>query len=123
MYQLEKDMFELLSLIYKSTDLVDKIYPTELPLNYNYKKNKVGVYYTINDIGDNIYKNKISMDVNFYCLENNKIEMLKIVDLFNNDLNKKEFKNYWLTRKNIFLIPIKEDELHHYVLSYNINKY
>lgn len=123
MYQLEKDIFELLNSIYKLTNLSDKLYNDELPLNYNFKKNLVGIYYTVNSIGDNFYKDSITLDVNFYCLENNKIEMLKIVNLFDSKLNKIVFKNYWLTHKNVYLIPLKEDDLHHYVLSFNVNSY
>lgn len=123
MYQLEKDIFELLNPIYKSTTLTDKLYTSELPLNYNFKKNVVGIYYTVNSVGDNFYKDSITLDVNFYCLDNDKIEMLKVVALFDSKLNKEEFRNYWLTHKNIYLIPLKEDDLWHYVLSYNVNSY
>lgn len=123
MYQLEKDIFIELKSLYQQTLLKDKIYPTELPLNYDFKKNLVGVYFRFDSVTDSEYKNKYSLDVNFYCLENNKVEMLKVIDLFDNNLNKKVFKNYWITHKNVWLIPLKEDELFHYVLSYNINKY
>ena len=123
MLNFEKDITTYLTDIYKKTGLSDHVYSFELPLNYDYKKNKVGIYYNYNSIDDNEYKNVISLDINFYCLENDKIFMLEILNIFDKALNKKDIDNYWLTHKSVFLIPIKEDNLYHYVLSYNVNKY
>lgn len=123
MLKFEKDITAYLTEIYKNTGLSDHVYSFELPLNYDYKKNKIGIYYNYNSIDDNEYKNVISLDVNFYCLEDDKISMLEILNIFDKALNKKDINNYWITHKPVFLIPIKEDNLYHYVLSYNVNKY
>ena len=45
------------------------------------------------------------------------------IEAFDEKLNKKDIKNYWITHKSIYLIQLKEEELYHYVLSYNVNKY
>lgn len=123
MLNLEKDLYSCLNELYDTTDLIDRVYPNELSLDYNFKKNKVGIYYTINNIGDFEYKDKVTIDVNFYCLENNKTNMLKVIDVFDKELNGKDFKNYWIKHKNVWLITLKEDKLFHYVLSYAVNKY
>ena len=145
MFELEKDLYSYLSKIYNdinSLDIMyipyfnedpniagvkfklnDRIYANELPLDYDFKSNKVGIYYVINNVNDNIYKDKVSIDVNFYCLEDDKMNMLKVIDIFDKELNGKDFKNYWIKHKNVWLIPIKEDGLFHYVLSYAVNKY
>lgn len=123
MLNLEKDLYSCLNELYDTTDLIDRVYPNELSLDYNFKKNKVGIYYTINNIGDFEYKDKVTIDVNFYCLENNKTNMLKVIDVFDKELNGKDFKNYWIKHKNVWLITLKEDNLFHYVLSYAVNKY
>lgn len=145
MLELEKDLYSCLSKIYNDINnldivympyfnedpiiagiklrLEDRVYADELPLDYDFKSNKVGIYYVINNINDNIYKDKVSIDVNFYCLEEDKMNMLKIIDVFDKELNGKDFKNYWIKHKNVWLIPLKEDELFHYVLSYSVNKY
>lgn len=145
MFELEKDLYSYLSKIYNdinSLDIMyipyfnsdpnlagikfklnDRIYANELPLDYDFKSNKVGIYYVINNVNDNIYKDKVSIDVNFYCLEEDKMNMLKVIDVFDKELNEKDFKNYWITHKNVWLIPLKEDDLFHYVLSYTVNKY
>lgn len=116
MLQFEKDLNKYLN------DIA-KVYNTELPLNYDFNKNKVGIYFTVNSVDDAIYKNVFSLDINFYCLDINKIDLLKTIDLFDKNLNKKNIDRYWITHKNVYLIPLKEDNLYHYVLSYNINKY
>ncbi|WP_434794686.1 hypothetical protein TPDSL_18000 [Terrisporobacter petrolearius] len=145
MFELEKDLYSYLGKIYNDINnldimyipyfnedpniagvkfkLNDRIYADELPLDYDFKSNKVGIYYVINNINDNIYKDKVSIDVNFYCLEEDKMNMLKVIDVFDKELNGKDFKNYWIKHKNVWLIPLKEDELFHYVLSYSVNKY
>lgn len=145
MFELEKDLYSCLSKIYNDINnldimyipyfnedpniagvklkLEDRVYVDELPLDYDFKSNKVGIYYVINNINDNEYKNKVSIDVNFYCLEEDKMNMLKVIDVFDKELNGKDFKNYWIKHKNLWLIPLKEEELFHYVLSYSINKY
>lgn len=145
MFELEKDLYSCLSKIYNDINnlnimyipyfnedpniagvklkLNDRIYADELPLDYDFKSNKFGIYYVINNINDNIYKDKVSIDVNFYCLEEDKINMLEVIDVFDKELNGKDFKNYWIKHKNVWLIPIKEDGLFHYVLSYAVNKY
>lgn len=123
MLEFEKDLNIYLNEICKDMELKDKVYNIELPLNYDFKNNKVGIYFTVNSADDGEYKDVFSIDVNFYCLENDKTETLKIVDLFDEKLNKKDIKNYWITHKSIYLIQLKEEELYHYVLSYNVNKY
>lgn len=123
MFELEKDLYSCLAEIYNTTELNDRVHADELDLNYDFKKNKVGIYYTINNINDNEYKDKATIDVNFYSLVENKINMLKVIDVFDKKLNGKDFKNYWITHKNVWLITLKEDELFHYVLSYTVNKY
>lgn len=145
MFELEKDLYSCLSKIYNDINnlnimyipyfnedpniagvklkLEDRIYADELPLDYDFKSNKVGIYYVINNINDNEYKDKVSLDVNFYCLEEDKMNMLKVIDVFDKELNGKNLKNYWIKHKNVWLIPLKEGELFHYVLSYTVNKY
>lgn len=123
MFELEKDLYSYLAEIYNTTELNDKVHADELDLNYDFKENKVGIYYIINNINDNEYKDKVTIDVNFYSLVENKINMLKVIDVFDEKLNGKDFKNYWITHKNVWLITLKEDELFHYVLSYTVNKY
>lgn len=123
MLEFEIDLNTYLNDIYKDMNLKDKVYNIELPLKYDFKNNKVGIYFTVNSTDDGEYKDVFSIDVNFYCLEKDKTETLKIVDSFDEKLNKKDIKNYWITHKSVYLIQLKEEELYHYVLSYNINKY
>lgn len=123
MLEFEIDLNSYLNDIYLNMNLKDKVYNIELPLKYDFKNNKVGIYFTVNSTDDGEYKDVFSIDVNFYCLEKDKTETLKIVDLFDKKLNKKDIKNYWITHKSVYLIQLKEEELYHYVLSYNINKY
>nr|DAY69834.1 MAG TPA: hypothetical protein [Caudoviricetes sp.] len=123
MLEFEIDLNMYLNDIYKDMNLKDKVYNIELPLKYDFKNNKVGIYFTVNSTDDGEYKDVFSIDVNFYCLEKDKTETLKIVDSFDEKLNKKDIKNYWITHKSVYLIQLKEEELYHYVLSYNINKY
>lgn len=123
MLEFEKDLNIYLNEIYEDMKLKDKVYNIELPLNYDFKNNKVGIYFTVNSTDDGEYKDVFSIDVNFYCLEKDKTETLKIIDSFDKKLNKKDIKNYWITHKSVYLIQLKEEELYHYVLSYNINKY
>lgn len=123
MLEFEIDLNTYLNDIYLNMNLKDKVYNIELPLKYDFKNNKVGIYFTVNSTDDSEYKDVFSIDVNFYCLEKDKTETLKIVDLFDKKLNKKDIKNYWITHKSVYLIQLKEEELYHYVLSYNINKY
>ncbi len=123
MLEFEIDLNTYLNDIYLNMNLKDKVYNIELPLKYDFKNNKVGIYFTVNSTDDGEYKDVFSIDVNFYCLEKDKTETLKIVDSFDEKLNKKDIKNYWITHKSVYLIQLKEEELYHYVLSYNINKY
>lgn len=123
MLEFEIDLNTYLNDIYKDMNLKDKVYNIELPLKYDFKNNKIGIYFTVNSTDDGEYKDVFSIDVNFYCLEKDKTETLKIVDSFDEKLNKKDIKNYWITHKSVYLIQLKEEELYHYVLSYNINKY
>ena len=123
MLEFEIDLNMYLNDIYKDMNLKDKVYNIELPLKYDFKNNKVGIYFTVNSTDNGEYKDVFSIDVNFYCLEKDKTETLKIVDSFDEKLNKKDIKNYWITHKSVYLIQLKEEELYHYVLSYNINKY
>lgn len=123
MLEFEIDLNMYLNDIYKDMNLKDKVYNIELPLKYDFKNNKVGIYFTVNSTDDGEYKDVFSIDVNFYCLEKDKTETLKIVDSFDEKLNKKDIKNYWITHKSVYLIQLKEEELYHYVLTYNINKY
>ena len=123
MLQFEKDITKYLNDIYSTTILSDHVYSIELPLDYDFKDKKVGIYYNYNSVNDDNYKDVVSLDINFYCLENNKMLMLDILNIFDSNLNKKDINNYWLTHKPVYLIPIKEDNLYHYVLSYNVNKY
>lgn len=123
MLEFEIDLNMYLNDIYKDMNLKDKVYNIELPLKYDFKNNKVGIYFTVNSTDDGEYKDVFSIDVNFYCLEKDKTETLKIIDSFDKKLNKKDIKNYWITHKSVYLIQLKEEELYHYVLSYNINKY
>ena len=64
MFELEKDLYSCLAEIYNTTELNDRVYADELDLNYDFKENKVGIYYTINNINDNEYKDKVTIDVN-----------------------------------------------------------
>ncbi|MDU1203875.1 MAG: hypothetical protein E7A06_13140 [Clostridiales bacterium] len=123
MLEFEIDLNMYLNDIYKDMNLKDKVYNIELPLKYDFKNNKLGIYFTVNSTDDGEYKDVFSIDVNFYCLEKDKTETLKIIDSFDKKLNKKDIKNYWITHKSVYLIQLKEEELYHYVLSYNINKY
>lgn len=123
MLEFEIDLNMYLNDIYKDMNLKDKVYNIELPLKYDFKNNKIGIYFTVNSTDDGEYKDVFSIDVNFYCLEKDKTETLKIVDSFDEKLNKKDIKNYWITHKSVYLIQLKEEELYHYVLSYDINKY
>lgn len=123
MLEFEIDLNTYLNDIYLNMNLKDKVYNIELPLKYDFKNNKVGIYFTVNSTDDGEYKDVFSIDVNFYCLEKDKTETLKIIDSFDKKLNKKDIKNYWITHKSVYLIQLKEEELYHYVLSYNINKY
>lgn len=116
MYKLELDIYNCLNSIHEVNN-------DELPLDYDFIKNKVGIYFNLTNVTDNEYKETITLDVHFYTLEENKIDLLKLVDTFDNALNKKQFENYWLTHKNIYLIPLKEEDKYHYILTYNVNKY
>lgn len=117
MYELNLDIANVLSSLY--TDILEY----ELPLEFDFTKNKVGVYYTINNIADEHYKGVATLDINFYCLQSNKVEMLKLLNTIDKQLNKKSFKEYWITHKNVYLISLKEDDKLHYILSYNVNNY
>lgn len=116
MYQLEVDIYNCLSAI-------NNVDNSELPLNYDFNKNKVGIYYKLTNVSDYDYKDVITLDVHFYSLIENKIDLLKLVDIFDEELNKKDFDNYWLTHKNVYLITLIEDDKVHYILTYNVNKY
>lgn len=123
MLEFEKDLNIYLNEIYEDMKLKDKVYNIELPLNYDFKTNEVGVYFTVNSANDGEYKSIFSVDINVYCLEKDKTKTLDILYLFDEKLNKKDIKNYWITHKSVYMIQLKEEELYHYVLSYNINKY
>ena len=116
MYQLELD-------IYNCLNAICEVNNGELPLDYDFINNKVGTYFNLTNVSGNEYKDVITLDVHFYSLEENKIDLLKLVDRFDKVLNKKSFDKYWLTHKNVYLITLKEDDKWHYILTYNVNKY
>lgn len=121
MIKLEQDLIKYLTEIYKSTNLQDKVYNSELPLKYDFNKNIVGIYFELSTSEDGEYKNIESLDVHFYAQK--KISLFEIVDIFDKALNKKDIDRYWFTHKGIYLVKLKEDGLHHWVLSYNVNRY
>lgn len=121
MIKLEQDLIKYLTEIYKSTNLQDKVYNSELPLKYDFNKHIVGIYFELSTSEDAGYKNIESVDVHFYAQK--KISLFEIVEIFDKALNKKDIDNYWFTHKLIYLVKLKEDGLHHWVLSYNVNRY
>lgn len=116
MYKLELDIYNCLNQIHTTEN-------GELSLDYNFISNKVGVYFNLKNKSDNEYKDVATLDIHFYSLDSNKIDLLKLVDVYDLALNKKQFLNYWITRKNVYLITLKEDNKWHYILTYNVNKY
>lgn len=121
MIKLESDLYEYLKQTYKSTNLKDKIYNSELSLDYDFNKYTVGAYFELGTSEDFCYKKVESLDVHFYATK--KIDLFEIVDIFDKALNKKDIDRYWFTHKSIYLIKLKEDGLHHWILSYNVNRY
>lgn len=122
MLQFEIDLNKYLNDIYKETNLSDKVYNTELPLNFDFSNN-IGIYFAVNSVDDGSYKNVFSIDIHFYSTDINKINLLKIIEIFDKNLNKKNISNYWITHKNVYCISLKEEDLYHSILSYNVNKY
>nr|DAP87182.1 MAG TPA: hypothetical protein [Caudoviricetes sp.] len=121
MIKLESDLNKYLKQIYKSTNLKDKIYNSELPLKYDFNKYIVGIYFELSTSEDARYKNVESLDVHFYAEK--KISLFEIVEIFDKELNKKDIDRYWFTHKPVYLIKLKEDGLRHWILSYNVNRY
>ncbi len=121
MIKLESDLNKYLKQIYKSTNLKDKIYNSELPLKYDFNKYIVGIYFELSTSEDAGYKNVESLDVHFYAKK--KIYLSEVFDIFDEALNKKDIDRYWFTHKSVYLIKLKEEDLHHWVLSYNVNRY
>lgn len=121
MIKLEDDLHKYLTNIYESTNLKDQIYNSELSLSYDFNKYIVGVYFELGTSEDAAYKNIESLDVHFYAQK--KISLFEIVDIFDKALNKKDIDRYWFTHKLVYLIKLKENGLHHWVLSYNVNRY
>ena len=100
MLQFEIDLNKYLNDIYKETNLSDKVYNTELPLNFDFSNN-IGIYFEVNSVDDGSYKNVFSIDIHFYSTDINKINLLKIIEIFDKNLNKKNISNYWITHKNV----------------------
>lgn len=122
MFKFEKDLFKILNDIYKTTDLENRIYVNDLPLDFDFKNN-IGIYYSINNIQDSEYKKESSVDLVFSCRKEEKIKMLEVLQKFDEELNKKSIGEYFITHKLIYLIPIKDGDFYYYTLSYNVNCY
>lgn len=122
MFKFEKDLFKILNDIYETTDLKNRIYVNDLPLDFDFKNN-IGIYYSINNIQDSEYKKESSVDLVFSCRKEEKIKMLEVLQKFDEELNKKSIGEYFITHKLIYLIPIKDGDFYYYTLSYNVNCY
>lgn len=94
----------------------------ELPDKYDFVSNKVGSYFLIPNIGDEEYKDNISLEIHFYSLDINKIHSMKKVEEVDVILNNQVIDGFWFTHKNVWLLSPQDTEgKTHYILNYNVN--
>ena len=117
MYELEVTLFNFLN----------KIYPCEneeLPIKFDFNKNKVGMYFLLDSSSHLGYKNSISVDIHFFSLKENKIELLKRLENIEKAIGNKVIGSFYFTHKNVYLLHPKDTEdKEHYILTYYANKY
>lgn len=96
----------------------------ELDDDYDFINNKVGVYFLVENTGHLEFKKAYSVDIHFYSLKVNKIDLLKLVDKVEEAIGNKIIDGFYFTHKNIYhLVPHDDKDKEHHILTYYANKY
>lgn len=117
MYDLEVVLYNFLNNIYDCNN-------GELETDFDFIKNKVGMYFLIDVGGHAEYKETYSIDIHFYSLKENKIELLKVLENIKKTIGNKIIGSFYFTHKNVYLLhPQDTEDKEHYILTYTANKY
>lgn len=111
------------ALVKAFTDNQLNIYEDNLPFNYDLK-NQVGLFYNIDNVQDEDYRQDISFTINLVATKKNRYKQLAVLTRVEAILNKIELTaDTQIIKKNVYLNTLNEEDKKTFILEFWIKNY
>ncbi|MGL5479405.1 MAG: hypothetical protein ACRDCB_10235 [Clostridium sp.] len=117
-------MIKIDRIIYEKLNTICGAYKFDLPTEYDFNKNNLGIYYLLKEASAELYKKNITIEIHILCLEKDYELLLKSLEQIEELFGNKIIEGIYFTHKKIFMVQVPtKNKTMHYILKYVSNEY